>query len=268
MGLAIDTVGFHATKATTGGTAATVSAGDSFTIRNFNSPATALLVNLFRHDQTGTQGFVQLKSPRLANSTTGIKVRALENPAVLMLPPASKQQLYSGDTLTVNISGTATATHTTAGAFQVYYTGLAGTAARLHNWADIEGNIANVFTQTVGVNATAVGTWKDVLANATSDLMKADTTYALLGYAVDLAYCVVGIKAQETGTLRIVGPGTTKTGYTTAYFVDQSQRLGMPYIPVCNANNRGNIKATALAGKAVNGKISLVWAQLNTPVAT
>lgn len=267
MGAVIDTVGFHVTKGGPTGAAATVSAGDSFTVRNFAGTANAKLVGVYRHDETGTQGFVQLKSPRLANTTTGVKLRALENPATEMLPPFGLQNLYSGDVLTVNLSGTNTTAHTTFGAFQVYYSTLGGSAARLHMWGDISGIVANVFTQTVAVDVATAGTWVTVLANHTADLMQADTTYALLGYNVDLAYGVVGIKSQETGNYRIVGPGTTKTAETSWYFARKSNDLGLPFIPVVNANNRGNINCTANAGKAVTGKISLIWAELSSAVS-
>lgn len=267
MGLAVDTVGFHATKAGATGAAATVSAGDSFTIRNFAQTASAKLTAAWRHDETGTEGFVQLKSPRLANTTTGIKLRSLDSPAVELLPPYGLQNLFSGDDLTVNLSGTATTAHTTFGAFEVYYSTLGGASQRLHMWGDIAGIVANLFTQTVAVDVAIAGTWKTVLSNTTADLMRADTTYALLGYLVDIAYGVVGIKCQETSTLRVVGPGTTRSEATSWYFVEKSNSLGMPFIPVVNANNRGNINVTANAGKASTGKVSLIWAQLASSVS-
>lgn len=268
MGLAIDTVGFVATAAGATGKGATVATGDSFTIRNFPATATAQLIGLFRDDETAAAGYVQLKSPRLANDTTGIKVRALQNPSVMLLGQSAKQSLFSGDNLVVNIASAGTATKTTMGAFEVYYSTLPGSAARLHAWGDLSGAVANIFTQDVPVKTAAAGAWKDVLANSSADLMRADTTYALLGYSVSADYGVVGLRSQETGTLRICGPGSDETEDTTNWFVDSSGRLGMPYIPVVNANNRGNIKVTAMSGKATTtGKISLIWAQLSAPVS-
>lgn len=268
MGIAVDTVGFHATAAAAGGTAATAATGDSFTIRNFPASSTAKLIGLYRHDETGNEGYVQLKSPRLANDTTGIKIRTLQNPSVVLLPQSAQQGLYSGDNLSVVLASLGTATKTTMGAFEVYYSTLPGSAARLHAWGDIQGAIANIFTQTVAVKTGAAGAWKDQLANTTADLMRADTTYALLGYAVDKAYGAIGLRSQETGTLRVTGPGADTTLGTTNWFVDASNRLGVPFIPVVNANNRGNIKVTALSGIATTtGKVSLIWAQLSASVS-
>lgn len=267
MGIAVDTVGFSAAVAGAAGKAATPATGTSFTVRNFPQTATARLVDLFRQDASTTVGFVQLKSSRLANDTTGIKVVTAETPSVALLPPGANQGLYSGDNLAVNVSGDATATTHTAGAFSVYYSTLPGASARLHSWGDVSGAIANIFTQNVALDAATVGAWKDQLANTTADLMRADTTYALLGYATSLAYACVGLRSQETGTLRICGPGTTNAEDTTNYFVDRSNALGLPFIPVVNANNRGNIKATAIAGLAASGIITLIWGQLSAPVS-
>lgn len=264
MGLAVDTVGFHKTAAAVAGSTATVSSGDTFTIRAFPQSATATLVQLNRHDETSGEGFVQLISPRLANSTTGIKVRAKESPTKDLYGCYSRQTLYSTDTLTVKLSAAGTLTKTTFGAYQVYYSTLPGVAARLHNWGDISGNVKNIFTQTVAVDVATAGTWVTVLTNHTADLMQANTTYALLGYDVDLAYGVVGLKALETGNLRVCGPGTTDTLVTSNWFVQRSQDLGLPFIPVVNSNNRGNVNVTANAGAAVTGKISLIWAELST----
>ena len=266
MGLAVDTVGFHKTAAAVAGSTATVSSGDSFTIKSFTAPSTAKLVGLYRHDETGAEGFVQLVSTRFANSTTGVKARSKNSPSVDLLPQYGMQNLYSGDDLTVKLSSSATATKTTFGAFQVYYSNLEGLAARLHNWADIEGNIANLFTQTVAVDVTVAGTWVTVLAKNTDDLMNADTTYALLGYNTDIAYGVVGLKSQETGNLRICGPGCTTSADTSWYYVSKSVALGMPFIPVVQSNNRGGINVTANSGLATTGKVNLLWAQLTSPV--
>jgi hypothetical protein len=263
----IDTVAFHATKPTAAGTAATVSAGDSFTLRNFPTTSSAKLIQVGLQDQDTILGFVQLKSPRLANSTTGIKLVQLENPTALLLPPYALQNLYPGDVLTVNIAGTTTTAHTTSGFFQVYYPTLPGAAARLHSWGDISGIVANIFTQQVAVDVATAGTWVTVLAKNTADLMEADTTYALLGYTVEKAYMCVGLKAQETGNLRNVGPGVTRSEVTSAWFVNLSNKTGLPCIPVVNANNRGNINVTANGGLAVTSKVGLIWAQLASSVS-
>lgn len=263
---AIQTVGFHATKPGATGAAATVSAGDSFTVDNFPQTASAKLIAAGRHSEDDILGFVKLVSTRLANSTTGIKLVALENPTSALLPRWALQELYSGDTLTVSIAGTTTTAHTTFGWYQIYYSTLPGGRARLHSWGDIVGNVANVFTQEVAIDVATAGTWVTVLANNTANLMEAGYTYALLGYAVQEAYGCVGIKSSETFNQRIVGPGTTKTEVTSSYFVDLSNSTGLPCIPVVNATNRGNINCTANAGKAVTGKVGLIWAQLASPV--
>lgn len=267
MGHAIDTIGLYVTNAGATGKAPTVSAGDSLTVRYFPNTSTAKLLQFFRQDTT--EGFVQITSNRLVNVTTGITARTGLTVARKMLPPYMLQTMYASDVLTAKVSGKTAATtagHTAAG-IQINYSTLPGTSQRLASWSAISGNVAYVFTQTVSSTVGAIGTWKDTLANTTTDLMEANTTYALLGYGVDVDCCMVGIRASETSTLRICGPGTTDTEVTRTYYVDASTDYGVPMIPVVNANNRGNINVTALAHSATLAiKVNLIWAQLATPV--
>jgi len=70
-------------------------------------------------------------------------------------------------------------------------------------------------------------------------------------------------QGPETGNLRVCGPGTINGFLVGDYFVEMSLRHGAPYIPVFNANNRGNffvaINTIAVAGTI---KVTLNLAEL------
>lgn len=266
MGLARDTIVFTATNPGASGAVATPNTGDSFTVRNFAPADFALLEQITR--QGATEGFVQATSPMLHDDVRGIRFTTAETPSVLTMPKAYGQPLRANDTLAVTISG-GTA-EVDMGALHVYYSNLIGSSARLHMWGDIAGNIANIKLLEVDFNTSATaGAWVDTLVTTTENLLKANTDYAVLGYLVDVATCVFGVKGQETGNLRVCGPGTTATDDTSNWFADRSEETSRPHIPVFNAANQGSVYvscASAATSAAVKGQ--LVLAQLATNLSS
>lgn len=242
MGMAIDSVGLFRTNPTATGHAATPAPGDSFTLRSFQSPATAKLVSLWR--KGAAAGYIGIKSPRLTDDVTGIQVYTAQTPSFDLIGRYGQQTLYSGDQLTVTISGGAA--ETDGGVMQTFYSTIGGAAARLHSWGDISGLIANLLPVKVTNKTAVLGNWHDVLINHTSNLMHADTTYAVLGYITGTACIAVGVKGQETGNLRVAGPGSTTVKHTAGYFVEASQELGIPFIPVWRSTNRGAFYSSVL----------------------
>lgn len=264
MGLALDTVALHKANPGATGAAPTPATGDSLTIRSFASSATAQLLGLFR--QGATAGFIGLKSPRMSDDVKGIQVFSAATPTPNLVSPRARQGLYSGDTLTATLSG-GTA-ETDAAAFNVYYSTLAAIAARLHQWGDIAGLVANVLPVYVAAKSGAAGQWRDTLITTTSKLLKADTTYAVLGYEVGTATLAVGVRGQETGNLRVAGPGVTTPNITNDYFVKLSQDSGLACIPVFASNNRTAFYVSVVGtGATTTAKVTLILAQLAASVS-
>ena len=180
----------------------------------------------------------------------------------MLMPPDVGQPVHPSDALTVTLSG-GTA-EVDAGCFGIYYTDLPGTAAKLHSWGDISGAIQNIKPVEVDFTTSATAAvWNDTVITTTENLLKADTWYAVLGYLTDTAVLCMGIRAPETGNLRICGPGPTSTFRTDNYFIYMAGHRGVPYIPTFNANNRGGVFLSAAAvatSTAVKG--SLILAEL------
>jgi hypothetical protein len=259
MGVAIDTVlGFSTQGAASPfPTALGTASGDSFTIRNFDSPATAKLESII-YSAAGAQK-VRVKSPMLHDNVTGITFEPAEIPSMHLFPR------------TLVVQGGIAAAGTIVGALSIYYSNLLGQSARLHSWADISGNIKNVKSVEVDLGAIAVGAWTDTLVNATEDQLHAHSDYAVLGYTPNTSVDVLGVKGQETGNLRICGPGNTQTLDLTEYFVAMSEQQGTPHIPVFNADNKGSFYVSAAHHAAVGGGAEhayLILAELATRLAS
>lgn len=262
MGLACETVAGRATNPSTTITALTANTGSTFTVRAFGQSAKAYLDQMWAHEATA--GIFRIRSPRMHDNSQGIRLQVGDTVPRLLMADASEQQLYPSDTLTVE--GTGGAAETDFFAYNVYYTDLGGTAARLAQWAEIAPRIVDIAG--VEVDATTSGTAGDWSAgtaiNATNDTFKADTDYALLGYTVGTVAGAVAVAGTDTGNLKIGGPGPLDGIETRRFFVDQANATGRPYIPIINANNRASTLlyvADPATSTAVH--VSLFLAQLS-----
>lgn len=267
MGVTIDTVAGYVTAGATNAKALadiTVADGDSLQVKSFSSQGWAKLEALFYQGTTKDQ--IRVASPDFHDNVTGITFGPAESPAQFLMPRVLGQPLRSGDTLTAEAGAAAASSSILA--LANYYSDPSGPTARLHSWGDIQGIIKSVKAMEVDVSASAtVGTWSDTAVNTTDKQLHANTDYAVLGYEVDTALAVVGIKGQATANLRVCGPGATSTLDISEYFVTMSDRHGTPHIPVFNSANQGATYVSVLANTAsAAAKVYLVLAELSNTV--
>lgn len=260
MGQALDTIGGFATNPGATLTAITVSTGDSLTVRSFQFSAPAYLYEAFR--QGGSAGVVRVRSPRLHDNVQGIRVRALANDPSPLLGREVNQILYPQDVLIAEITGGGAETDVLA--LLNYYADLPGVSANLQSWAQVEPNIRNILGVEVACTTSATaGQWSDTAINATFDLLKANTPYAVLGYEVDTAVCAVAVRGVDTGNLRAGGPGTTTRIETRDWFIKLSQENGTPAIPVFNAANKGATFVSLLSSATSQAtNVNLILAEM------
>lgn len=267
MGLAIDTtLGVATMGASPALTAVTFATGDSGGVRSFGTSAFAQLQQIIGAS-TGAYT-AQVKSPMFHDDVLGIQYETSESPSVLLLPPEVGQGLVSQDTLAVSALGVASAPVIVG--LVHYYSDLSGSSARLHMWSDVSGIIKSIKPLEVAVAASAtIGQWSDTVITTTEDLLHANTDYAVLGYVSDVALGMVGIRGQETGNLRVCGPGATATDDTSEWFVRASDRHNQPQIPVINAANKNSIYVS-VADKAAStaAKVQLILAELTANLSS
>lgn len=133
-------------------------------------------------------------------------------------------------------------------------------------WDQTAPRIVNLLTAEIAVtNPTTAGDWSAGTAiNATNDLLKANTDYAVIGYQCAAAVGAVGIQSADTSNLRTGGPGTTESIETRDWFVSMSKVTGRPYIPILNSANKGST-LVSVAGTVTGGTttVDLILAQLS-----
>ena len=264
MGVALDTilVDYHNTATTAASlqTGTVTNSGDSLSIRSFDAPAWAKLEAVAVQSSGARQA--RLLSPRMHDNVTGLTWESAELPAQFLLPQDVAEPMYSADTLTMQLS--AAASSDTTAALLMYYSDLTGVDQKLATWAQIKANMIRMKTVEVAVTTSAtIGTWVDTVITTTENQLKADYSYALLGFQSSVALTAMGLKGPGTGNMRVCSPGATTTLDITRYFVEMSNMHGTPHIPIFKANDRGSTYVSAAANTAsVASDVYMILAQL------
>jgi len=238
---AIDTLTGYASAPSSTPTALTMSSGDSLTVKN--SPAGAFLTNVWGLQQT-TAGTIRIGSGRIHNLTDAMQFKTPLAVCKPYLPMEFGQPLFSQDTLTVDITGSATAGDLEIVVLQLYYPLLPGSEQNLAGYADLKNQIVNLLALPVAITAGTSGGWSGAAAlNASYNRMKANVTYALLGVETDVVQAAISVRGPDTGGLRCGAPGTRNTdqpSMNNGWFVANSKALGVPFIPRINGANQGS----------------------------
>lgn len=266
MGVCLDTVLVDVHNAATtavGLTTGTVTnSGDSLAVRSFDTGQWAKLEAAY-FQASGTRQ-LRITSPRMHDNVTGLTWESPESPTQFLLPQEVGEPMYSSDQLAVSMS--AAASSDTIAALALYYSSVQGIDASLATWAQVKASMIRLKTVEVAVTSSAtIGAWSDTVITTTENQLKADYTYALLGFQASASLCTMGIKGPATGNLRICAPATTETLDITRYFVEMGNMHGTPHIPVFKANDRANTFVSVAANTAsATADIYMVLAQLGS----
>lgn len=264
MGLAIDTVLVDVHNAATtaiGLTNGTVTnSGDSLSVRSFHN-GYAKLESLFLQGSGTRQA--RVISPRFHDNVTGLTFNTPESPSEFLFPRDVAQPLYSSDTLTVQLD--AAGSSDTVAALLAYYSDIEGIQANLLTWEQVKARMVNLKTVPVAVTTSGTpGTWTDTAITTTENQLKADYSYAVLGFEPSAALACMGLKGPATGNLRVCAPGATATLDITSYFLELGLRQGTPHIPVFKANDRNNTFVSSASNAAsVSATVTMICAQLS-----
>lgn len=221
-------------------TALTMANGDSLTVRNFVNGKARIITAW----PTGkiTAGALQIRSPRMHDNVRGIQ---LVSPVTPVSPPLFSpfmQSLVAQDQLNVLISGSAAAGDLMLAALLIHYEDLPGNDGRFITPDELKSKGVDILTLQNSITTTTGPNWTGGVAlNATNDLMKANTDYALIGYQLSAQCGSVGWRGTDTSNLRVGGPGLISNIFDTRdWFVKLSNLSGLPLIPVFNSANKSN----------------------------
>lgn len=261
MPRALQLVSGFATAAGAGTNVVTPSPGDTFTVPSFDMSAPAWLEQTWA---TATaDDFVRIRSPRMHDANQGLRLMTAGQARQPMLPYGMNQQIYPVDTPIVEIDATGAGSD----AISVLYSwsDLPGIQARLASWSDVQPRITEVSGVDVLVSAAAaIGSYSPGVAiNSAFDNFEAGSDYALLGYIMSSPALALAVIGQDTGNLKVGGPGLQAAPLTQDWFVTLSEKCGRPCIPIIAANNKGSTLVSQVDNTAHAAQhVTLIMAQL------
>jgi hypothetical protein len=206
--------------------------------------------------------FVRVRSPRMHDANQGLRLMATPTPEASLIPYGSDIQVYSSDVPIYELDATGAGTGVLVGTYG--YDDLGSGNTTLATWDEVRPRIQDVMANQFAVTAGAIGSWgAGVPLNNATDNMKADNSYAVLGYTCSVAVAAFALNGTDTGNFDIAMPGRISPFETRNYFLEMGSWSGRACIPVIQANNRAGtiIKSTDSAAATVS-QISLILARL------
>lgn len=248
------------TAGAAGAATATPMAGDTFAVPNFVAGNGYL--ETFWAEGASTD-WVSVRSARMHDNNQGMRMQTKGTAVNPLLPFGAYQGLYSGDAPTLTIDETAAATGAIAAIYS--FDDMPGVQPRLDSWADVSARIDAISGVEVNVGAVAaIGQYSaGVAINSSFDNFQADSDYALLGFLTATSVLAVAVAGQDTGNLKVGGPGVNDPKVTRDWFVRMDKDTGRPSIPIIAANNKGGTLVFQTDNSAAAAqKVTLIFAEL------
>lgn len=263
MGAALELVTGFVTAPSSTLTALTMSSGNSLTVRNCPLDKKVFLLQAWTDSQGA--GTLRIRSPKLHDNSQGIRLGTTISDAAPLLPSGTKQPLFPQDSLTVELSGSATGGDIESAGMLIYYEDLPGANARFIDADTLSKRTVNIFTveNTLSLG-TAGGYSGEEAITAEFDLSKANTDYALIGYIVDTECCAVRWRGADSANMGVGGPGNETLRHVTGdWFKRLSQQTGLPLIPVFNSANKSGILLDGVQDEnGADPKVISIFAEL------
>jgi hypothetical protein len=241
MGKALEILTGFVTAPGTTLTALTMATGDSLTTRAANGEPAGKLISMWTDSQG--LGQLQIRSPRFHDNVQGITIQTAISEVQPLEPMGATQDIYAQDTMTGQLSGSATAGDIETACMLIYYDDLPGSDANLVTWDDIRDKIESIMisTNTLALG-TAGGYSGSEAINAEVDNWKANRDYALLGYQTTVECACIRWQGSDVANLGLGGPGHENfKDLTGRWFASLSTALKLPTIPIFNAANKQSI---------------------------
>jgi len=241
MGRALEVISGYVTAPSTTHTALTMCSGNSATIRNAAVGSEIHLLQAWAKSQTA--GEFRIMSPKLHDNVEGIQLYSTAARPVPLLPSYFRQRLYPQDTLTLDLTGSATAGDLELASILVGHEDLPGISGRFITAEQLYMSGVNILTvqNTLASGTTGDYTGEEAI-NAETDLLKANTDYALVGYLNAVLCGTIRWRGADFGNLGLGGPGAIlDRAVTRDWFLHISRQFGAAWIPVFNSANKANV---------------------------
>lgn len=241
MGKAMEVLSGFVTAPSTTPTAWTMAAGNSLTVRNASPNSGIFLINLWAANQVA--GVLRVRSPQLHDNVQGMRFEVGVSNVKPLFPVGVKQGLQAQDTLIAEQSGSGVTADIESGSLLIYYDDLPGINGRFISASELENSVKSIVSvQNTLSSGTSGGYSGEEAITAETDLLHANTDYALLGMTNIVECCTIRYRGTDFGNLGVGIPGADLSPEITSnFFLHLSKQLNIPCIPVFNSANKDSI---------------------------
>lgn len=222
------------------GIAGTAVAGDSLTIKN--GSGARILQCWSDHQGSGIAQIIRNTSGH--DTTRDLRYEVVATELSPHQPMGIPNELAPQELLSLLIAGSSAGGDVETLCMLIEYDDLKGLGDQnLIDWDTLKRRLVKTCNLDVSLTA-AVGpafATSEELITAETDLLKANSEYAVVGYKVRQECAAVYIRGSDTANVRIGGPGNDLDArYTTEWFSLLSRAYDRPMIPVINTGNKGS----------------------------
>jgi hypothetical protein len=242
MGKILELQSFFTAGACAAETALVANIGDSLVVKNGKEGSAIKNLAMWGHISAGA-GTMQVLSPLLHDSTRAWRFRITALDPENVIPHGLALPLHAQDPLTAScllVGGAATPQILS---MLNYYEDFENVQANLITYESLLARIKQLTTVEATITATVLGQYSGAqLITAVTDLLHANTEYAIIGAQVGANCGSLVITAPDFANMRVGIPGNAADKEMTAnFFANIARHTGLPVVPVFNSANDGNI---------------------------
>lgn len=226
--------------------ALTAVTGDNLQVPFFPESKNAWLLQVWSDVQVA--GTFRIRSAKAHDNVSGIRMDTIISDPCPLLPTGTRHRLYSGETLNIDLAGSAVAGDIEFVCLLRYFEELSAQHSNLITYDELMRRAGPTLTVENTIATVATGLWGgDEAINAEIDQFHARSMYAITGYLVDTECAAVAWRGPDFANVRLGGPGLeTQRELTADWFVHLARMTGLPLIPVFNGDNKAATFVTAL----------------------
>lgn len=220
--------------------------GDSLTVPIFPDQKKAWILQVWADVQAA--GTLRIRSPKMHDNVNGIRIDTIASDVTPLLPWGIPQRIYPGDTLNVELAGSATSADVEFVSMLQAYEELPGQAGRYLTPDEVMKRMVHLITVENTITTGTGGIWSGSEAiNAEIDQFQADYDYAILGYKTDTEQQAIGYRSPNWANTRIGGPGIeTEPWLTSDWFLRISRTYNMPLVPYFAGSDEASVLVDSL----------------------
>ena len=230
----LELISLAATQPNTG-LAGTALAGDSLTVKNGRGKVR--IMSMWQTNQVA--GFGQILFPSAHDTTRGYRAGVPIGVTPFLLPLGVQMDVTAQELMSFTIAGSNVAGDVEQLSCLLKYDNLPGVDQRLMTASEVMSKTKKLTTvETSCVSAAGPGYSGSTLITNGSDLLRANTDYAVMGMSSRTAVQNMTLVGPDTGNVKIGMPGVLRPELSAGWFMMLSRAFGEPMVPVINSGNK------------------------------